>query len=261
MVLVTFGCSEPGSGTDPAEPPSRAAPATNAERGSARRTRPRRPGKRLFPGPTRARRARVTGVTDGDTVTLAGVGRTRLIGADTPEVFGGRECFGEAASEYTKRVLETGGRVLYRIGTEPRDRYGRALAYVWLRDGRMFNGLLVQRGYALPLAIAPNVEYAGRFRTAARRARVAGVGLWGVRGCARDAAGSRRNGGRRGGGSSRGGGSGGGESSAGDRDCGDFSSQVEAQRYFDRRGGGPGRNVDHLDSDDDGKVCESLPQP
>jgi len=196
----------------------------------------------------------VTDVADGDTITLSGLGRVRLIGADTPEVFGGAECFGSAASEYTKRVLGLGRRVRYRLGIESRDRYGRALAYVWLRDGRMFNGLLVLRGFALPLAIAPNVEYAGRFRIAARRARRGRRGLWRLRRCARDAAGSRRNGGRGGGGPGPGGGRGGA-----DRDCGGFSSQAEAQRYFERRGGGPGRNVDELDSDGDGRVCESRP--
>ena len=130
----------------------------------------------------------MTDVSDGDTITLSGVGRVRLIGADTPEVFGGAECFGRAASSYTKRVLRPGRRVRYRLGIESRDRYGRALAYVWLRDGRMFNGLLVLRGFALPLAIAPNTEYARRFRVAARRARRLRRGLWGRRGCARDAA-------------------------------------------------------------------------
>ncbi len=187
----------------------------------------------------------MTDVSDGDTITLSGLGRVRLIGADTPEVFGGVECFGRRASGFTKRVLAPGRQVRYRLGIESRDRYGRALAYVWLRDGRLFNGLLVQRGFALPLAIAPNVEYAGRFRLAARRARRLRRGLWGRRGCARDAAGSRRNGGQRGGGR--------------DRDCSDFATQAAAQRYFERRGGGPGRNVDRLDADGDGHVCESRP--
>jgi micrococcal nuclease len=81
-------------------------------------------------------------------------------------------------------VLPPRTRVRYRLGVDRRDRYGRALAYVWLHDGRMFNELLAERGYATPLTIPPNVDYAKRFAAAARRAREAGRGLW--RACARD---------------------------------------------------------------------------
>jgi micrococcal nuclease len=120
----------------------------------------------------------VTRNTDGDTLWLSGIGKVRLIGVDTPEVFGKTQCFGHAASAFTERVLPPGARVRYRLGTDPRDRYGRALAYVYLEDGRMFNELLAERGYATPLTIPPNVEFADRFVAAARRARNAGRGLW-----------------------------------------------------------------------------------
>jgi micrococcal nuclease len=122
--------------------------------------------------------ATVDRVTDGDTVRLSGLGRTRLIGVDTPEVYGGVECYGREASAFAKRVLKPGTRVRYKLGVEPRDRYGRALAYVWLADGRFFNLMLVERGYATPLTIPPNVDYADRFRASARQARGAGRGLW-----------------------------------------------------------------------------------
>jgi micrococcal nuclease len=122
--------------------------------------------------------ATVTRNTDGDTLYLDKIGKVRLIGIDTPEVFGKTECFGEAASAFTKRVLPPGTHVRYRLGVDPRDRYGRALAYIWLQDGRMFNELLAERGYATPLTIPPNVDYADRFVAAARRAREAGRGLW-----------------------------------------------------------------------------------
>lgn len=120
----------------------------------------------------------VTRHTDGDTVWLSKIGKTRLIGVDTPEVYGQQECFGKAASRFTERALPIGATVTYRLGTDPQDRYGRALAYVWLKDGRMLNSLLVQQGYATPLTIAPNVEYADRFLRLARAARQAGRGLW-----------------------------------------------------------------------------------
>ena len=97
---------------------------------------------------------RVTKHTDGDTLWLSGIGKVRLIGMDTPEVFGQVECFGREASAFVERPCRSAAEVRYRLGVEERDRYGRALAYVWLRDGRFLNRLLVARGYA-PAAHGP----------------------------------------------------------------------------------------------------------
>jgi endonuclease YncB( thermonuclease family) len=135
-------------------------------------------GLRQSTASTDGRTAQVERVTDGDTVRLVGLGRVRLIGIDTPEVFGGVECYGREASAFVKRLLPPGRRVRYRVGVEPRDRYGRLLAYVWLEDGRFLNLLLADEGYALPLTIPPNVDYADRFVAAARRARERKRGLW-----------------------------------------------------------------------------------
>ena len=129
--------------------------------------------------PARDATARVVRVVDGDTVILAGLGRSRLIGVDTPEVHGDPECYGRRASAYAERALH-GRRVRYRLGAEQRDRFGRALVYLWLGDGRLFNAMLVRDGYAQPLTIPPNVEFADRFVALARRARRDGRGLWGV---------------------------------------------------------------------------------
>jgi micrococcal nuclease len=127
--------------------------------------------------------ARVTQHTDGDTLWLSGIGKVRLIGIDTPEVHGGVECYGREAAAVVRRLLPRGSAVRYRLGVEERDRYGRALAYVWLRDGRFLNRLLVARGFAEPLTVPPNTEYADRFAAVARRARRAGHGRWGPDGC------------------------------------------------------------------------------
>ena len=134
-------------------------------------------------GQGRLTSARVTKHTDGDTLWLSGIGKVRLIGMDTPEVYFGAECFGREASAFVERTVPLGAEVRYRLGVEERDRYGRALAYVWLRDGRFLNRLLVARGYAQPLTIPPNVEYEDLFVRVARRARDAGRGLWGRPGC------------------------------------------------------------------------------
>jgi micrococcal nuclease len=185
--------------------------------------------RHTFPGPSRATEARVTGVSDGDTITLSGIGKARLIGVDTPEVHGGAECYGENASDFTRRALRRSETVRYRLGQEARDRYGRALVYVWLDDGRMLNGLLVERGYALALTVPPNVDHAERFVAAAARARRRALGLWAEDAC-------------------------GGDPRARGKYCSDFSTQVEAQEYFE----GEGR-VEDVDGDRDGVVCETLP--
>lgn len=213
--------------------------------------------------PREARRANVESVTDGDTVVLSGLGPTRLIGIDTPEVFGGAECYGSEASAFAKRSLPPGSSVRYVYGRERTDRYDRDLVYLWLVDGRFFNGLLVLRGYAAALTIAPNVEHAGLFARLAGRARERGLGLW--------AAGCAGNDGRRGGSVSRARGpSTGGRGTrgrapgsrrhagGGDRDCSDFASERDAQRHFESKGG-PRADPDSLDSDRDGRACESLP--
>ena len=127
--------------------------------------------------------ATVTKHTDGDTLWLSGIGKVRLIGVDTPEVFGEAECFGREASAFVERVAPLGSRVTYRIGVGERDRYGRALAYVWLADGRFLNRLLVARGYAQPLTVPPDVEYEDVFVRASQGARDAARGLWGRPGC------------------------------------------------------------------------------
>jgi micrococcal nuclease len=107
----------------------------------------------------------------------------RLIGVDAPELYARVECYGREAAAFVERVVPLGSTVRYRLGAEERDRYGRALAYLWLRDGRFLNRLLVERGYARPLTVPPNVEYERLFERAADRARESASGLWGRPGC------------------------------------------------------------------------------
>jgi micrococcal nuclease len=128
----------------------------------------------------------VVRVVDGDTLVLRSAGTSRLIGVDTPEVFGGQECFGREASAFAKRHLPRGLQVMVERDVEERDRYGRTLIYLRLPDRQSFNELLVAEGFAVPLTIPPNVRYAERFRELARRARERAAGLWSSRFCEGD---------------------------------------------------------------------------
>jgi micrococcal nuclease len=126
---------------------------------------------------------RVERVVDGDTFEVAVAGRreaVRLIGVDTPEtVAPGRpvERYGPQASAFAKHWL--GGRTVRLAGdAEPRDRYGRLLAYAWLADGTFWNALLLAEGYAETLTIAPNDSFAALFDRLATAARSAHRGLW-----------------------------------------------------------------------------------
>src|SRR5919204_3682822 len=65
--------------------------------------------------------ARVERVVDGDTVRLVGLGSVRLIGINTPEVYGHVQCFGPQASAFAKSVLHPGTRVRYQVGREAHD--------------------------------------------------------------------------------------------------------------------------------------------
>ncbi|HEX2373036.1 MAG TPA: thermonuclease family protein [Actinomycetota bacterium] len=127
--------------------------------------------------------ARVQRVSDGDTFVATVKGRrerVRVIGVDTPESVDPNrpdERFGQEASDFAKHHLD-GETVRLAGDAEPRDRYGRMLAYVWLEDGTFWNALLVAEGYAQQLTIPPNVTYAGLFRRLVAEARRNDRGLW-----------------------------------------------------------------------------------
>jgi micrococcal nuclease len=121
-------------------------------------------------------------VVDGDTFETGDGEKVRMIGVDTPESVKPNhpvEPYGKEASAYTKQLL-TGKKVLLRFDVEPRDKYGRLLAYVYLPDGTFVNEKLVREGYARILTIPPNVRHAELFLQAEREARAQNRGLWGL---------------------------------------------------------------------------------
>ena len=129
--------------------------------------------------------ATVTRVVDGDTahVLFRGTDVTvRFIGIDTPEtVAPGQpiECYGPEASDFTTRGL-TGRRVRLTFDVERIDPFGRTLAYVWTRDGSLFNETLVRRGFATVATYPPDTRYVDRFEAAEHAAKTSHLGLWAV---------------------------------------------------------------------------------
>ena len=74
----------------------------------------------------------------------------RLIGIDTPEVYGGEECGGPEASKSLKAILPKGIRVtLVSDNTQDyKDRYDRLLRYVIKKDGTDANRRQLYKGWA-----------------------------------------------------------------------------------------------------------------
>lgn len=159
----------------------------------------RAPGDGREARPAEVARGVVVRAVDGDTLLVRLDGGdledVRLIGVDTPEtVKPGTpvQCFGPRGSAFEHRVAE-GRRVRLRVGAEPRDVYGRLLAYVYLRPGwrlsdnperaahreLFLNANLVRRGLARTLAIPPNTRFAERFAALQGAAARAARGLWG----------------------------------------------------------------------------------
>ncbi len=124
-------------------------------------------------------------VIDGDTIDVTVDGtkeRVRLIGIDTPETKKEDtpiECFGPEASAFTESLLPEGIPLYLERDIEPRDIYGRLLAYVYLaNDGTFVNLAIISGGYARLLTFPPNVAHVDDFIAAQRVARTANIGLW-----------------------------------------------------------------------------------
>jgi endonuclease YncB( thermonuclease family) len=131
-------------------------------------------------------RGTVTKVVDGDTIKVrlrSGARRTvRLIGIDTPEVYGTVECGGRKASRSLKGMLPVGSGV--RLVSDPtqarKDRYGRSLRYVTkVGNGRDMNRAQVAKGWARVYVYRNDpFRRVGSYRDAQRFARNHHKGVW-----------------------------------------------------------------------------------
>ncbi len=89
-------------------------------------------------------------VIDGDTIVLQDGRKVRYIGINSPETAHRDkpgEPFGRQATEYNRKLVQ--GRQVHIVPAGDRiDRFGRVLAFVYLRDGRMVNEKMLKAGMA-----------------------------------------------------------------------------------------------------------------
>ena len=148
-------------------------------------------------------KAKVERVVDGDTMIVSFVfddgskylkERVRFLGVNTPETVHPNkpvEYYGKEASNFTKSEL-TDKTLWLQTDVEVKDRYGRMLAYVWLKEPskkdlddeeaireNMFNAKLLLDGYAQLMTVQPNSRYSNLFVHFQREARQENKGLWG----------------------------------------------------------------------------------
>jgi endonuclease YncB( thermonuclease family) len=127
---------------------------------------------------------RVSRVIDGDTIELRNGQHVRLVQIDTPEVYGGVECYGRSASAVAERLLPAGTRVrlVLEPTSDPVDRYGRLLRYVVrASDGMNVNLRLVTVGAAAPWFYeGERGRYFAKLQALAKRARAKRLGFWGA---------------------------------------------------------------------------------
>lgn len=114
-------------------------------------------------------------VIDGDTIEIDGGERVRYIGVDAPEL--GEPLYEEARDFQEKVVLGSNVRI-EACKEEPRDGYGRTLAFVHKGNADVGEQLL-RYGYARTLFIGRcGRTVARRYRKTERGAFLVGLGVW-----------------------------------------------------------------------------------
>jgi len=139
-------------------------------------------------------------IADGDTLTVRSgqnnktKERVRLLGIDAPEASDNEKAardaararvsitniikHGATATAFMRKKLAPGDSVKIEFDQQRRDRFGRLLGYVYLKNGKMLNLEMIDNGFAIPMNIAPNNRYKGEFARAAKEAKRLGRGLW-----------------------------------------------------------------------------------
>jgi endonuclease YncB( thermonuclease family) len=102
--------------------------------------------------------------------------KLRMLGMDAPETQ--QQDWGKKATEFLKQELSDDKYIFIETDIEPRDRYGRLLAYVYDSRGISINEKMLREGYAELLILGANDKYATSFKTAEAYARQHELNIW-----------------------------------------------------------------------------------
>lgn len=135
----------------------------------------------------------VTKVIEGDSLRLANGRRVGLIGVDCPEASEGKKLYADAqrtgfsvatmqalgtsSQEFTKRLVE-GRRVRLEFDVQKKDKTGKLLAYVFLKDGTFLNAKVLKEGYGFYVPDLANQKYHQRLKSWYDEARKEGRGIF-----------------------------------------------------------------------------------
>ncbi len=104
----------------------------------------------------------------------------RLLGINTPEMARDDrpgEPLASKAGTHLSQIIQ-GKLVQLVFDQEKRDRYGRLLAHIYLRDGRWINAEMIESGMAHVYTFAPNFRHCDKLLQKEREARAAKRGIW-----------------------------------------------------------------------------------
>jgi len=122
----------------------------------------------------------VAKVYDGDTFQTRQGEKIRFLNLNTPEIQH-RDSQAQVGGYVAKKALTDlilGQQLRLRLDQEKKDRYGRTLAQVWMRDGLWVNAWLLNQGYAHLYNFEPNTRWAKKLAKEEDKARQQGVGIW-----------------------------------------------------------------------------------
>ena len=120
-------------------------------------------------------------VVDGDTFKTTKGEKIRLLGINTPEIqhdTSPGQPFGKQAKIALMNLIAN-KQVRLTFDKEKKDKYGRTLAHVYLRDGLWVNAALVEQGLAHVYTFAPNISAAKRLLHIEEKAIAAKRKMWG----------------------------------------------------------------------------------